>query len=43
VPIKNAIANPIAMTVSVAEKFVTSWSEVMIPHISSAMTAGGAG
>ena len=38
VPIKKAIAKPIAMTVRVAEKFVTSWSEVMIPHISSAIT-----
>ena len=41
VPSTNAIAKPIAMSFSVAAKCVTSWSEVMIPHISSAITAGG--
>ena len=41
VPSTNAIEKPIAMFVSVAAKCVTSWSDVMIRHISSAITAGG--
>jgi hypothetical protein len=41
VPSANAMPKPIAMFFSVAAKWVTSWSDVMIPHISSAMTPGG--
>ena len=41
VPSTNAMEKPIAMFFSVAAKLVTSWSEVTIDHISSAMTPGG--
>ena len=41
VPTTNATANPIAMFFVVAAKCVMNWSEVRMPHISSAIVAGG--